>query len=105
MTSGCWMSACNLLAELGAGMDERVTMHQALLELSVHLGRWGPAVWLESCAEFGQGLGINRVSLGAFEQRFGEIVGLGRIDHRHGEAGGVQAARQAHPIGASRFHD
>jgi hypothetical protein len=49
-------------------------MNQALLELGIDLRWWGPALGLEPRAEFGERLGINRIGLGAFEQRLGEII-------------------------------
>ena len=63
-----------LVAELSACRDETITIHQALLQFGVDLRRWSPALGLEPRAELRERLGINGIGLGAFEQRFGEIV-------------------------------
>jgi len=81
-----------LVAELGPRTDQPITMDQALLKFGVDLGRWGSGGGLEPRAKLCERLGINRISLGAFEQCFGEIVGLSRIDDGDGQASGTQAS-------------
>src|SRR5690349_3705621 len=94
-----------LVAKLRSRREQSITMHQALRQLGIDLWWWCPRPRMESRTEFGQRLGEGSIGLGAFEQRFGEIVSLGRVDDRDGEASFIQALGQAHPVGASRFHD
>ena len=56
-----------LITELRPRGDQPITVDQALVKLGVDRGWWGPALGLEPRAKLSERLGINRISLGAFE--------------------------------------
>jgi hypothetical protein len=60
---------------------------------------------VQSCRQDGQGLCVDRIGLRALEERFGKIVGLGRIDDRDADTGVDQGGGEAHPVRTSGFHD
>jgi len=51
----------------------------------------------------GQRLGVDGVGLGALEQRLGELVRLGGIDHTHRVPRIVEMQGEGHPVGVRRF--
>src|SRR2546427_6304903 len=52
-----------------------------------------------------QRLGINRIGFRAFEQGFGEMMGLSRVHHTHRKPFVDETRSQTHPIRSGCFHD
>src|SRR6185503_11668981 len=94
-----------LVANLLAQGQQRITLGQTLLEFIIDRRRWRPALGLECGGQLGQGLGINRVGFGALEQGFSEMMRLHGVNDADGVACAVQGGGQANPIRAGGLHN
>src|SRR5262249_54008918 len=78
---------------------------ESLLQGIVNL--WGrcPRLRLYDHRQLRQRLGINRIGFRAFEQGFGEMMGLSRVNHTHRKPFMDETRSQTNPIRAGCFHD
>ena len=94
-----------LVAHRLAQLQEAIALHEALLQRGVDRG-WGrPGRGLEQGSTAGQHLGVNRVRLRLFEQGFGKVVRVLRVNDPDAEARLHQGRGQGDPLRAGRLHD
>jgi len=88
---------------LGERADQVLPLEQALPQLLVDRRGWCPRLRLQGGCQLGQRLGVDGVGLGALEERLGELMRLGGIDHTHRVPRVVEMQGEGHPVGVRRF--
>jgi hypothetical protein len=93
-----------LIAHLLLEIEQGIPLCQTLLQLIIDL-RWGcPRRRAEHHRQLRQRLGINSIGFGPFQQGFGEVMRLGRVNDTHLKPRLDQAGGQRDPIGPGGFH-
>ena len=87
-----------LIAHLLLEVEQGIALGQTLLQLVIDRRRWCPRCGLEHQGQLGQCLRINGIGFGPFQQGFGKVMRLGRVNHTHAKPRMDQLGGQRNPI-------